>query len=88
MGVKEWWGEKRTEREVPESDGAAWERMLELDTSQINDPETKEIIEIAYLRSHRHYEQKQAEDKIWDTVMQGVSVEDLREEMKKFKSNN
>ena len=61
--------------------------MLNLDTSRITDPTTKEFIEVAYLRSRRHYEQKQAEDRIWDTVMQEISIEDLREEMKKFKSN-
>ena len=58
-----------------------------LDTSQITDAATKEFIEVAYLRSHRHYEQKQKEDGIWNTVMQGISTEDLREELKKFKSN-
>ena len=62
---------KRKKGENQESEEGAWERMLNMDTNQIADQGTKEFIEVAYLRSHRHFDQKQAEDKIWDTVMQG-----------------
>ena len=82
--MKEWWGKEKTEYGLPESEEVAWERMLNLDTSQITDTTTKEFIEVAYLRSHRQYEQRQREDGIWDKVMHGVSTGDLREEMKKL----
>ena len=62
-------------------------KEADLDASQITNPGTKEFIEVAYLRSHKHLEQKKTEEKIWDTVVQGIGIEDLREEMKKFKSN-
>jgi hypothetical protein len=87
VGVREWWGKEKTEYGLPESEEVAWERMLNLNTCQITDTTTKGFIEVAYLRSHRHYEQNQKEDGIWDTVMQGSSTEDMREELKRFKSN-
>ena len=72
VGVREWWGKKRTKFEKQESEEEAWERMLNLDTSQITDPGTKEFTEVAYLWSHRHFEQKQAEDKISDMCSDGM----------------
>ena len=87
VGVTEWWGKKQMNGERGKLEEEAWERMLNLDTSQVTDPGTKEFIEVAYLRSHKHFEQNLYEDKIWDTVMQEIGIEDLREEMKKSKSN-
>ena len=61
--------------------------MMDLDTSHITDPKIKEFIEIAYLRSFRHYDQRQKEEDIWGYVMKEISVGDMREEMMKFRAN-
>ena len=58
VGVKEWWGEEG------DSEGKAWDRMMDLDTSHITDPKIREFIEIAYLRSFRYYGQRQEEEDI------------------------
>ena len=39
--------------------------MMNMDTSQISDPEAKEFVEVAYLRSFRHYKQKQDDEDLW-----------------------
>ena len=61
LGVREWWGKGGA------TEGEAWERMMDLDTSHIADPKVtcREFIEIAYLRSFRHYGQRQEEEDIW-----------------------
>ena len=59
IGVSEWWGEES------DTEQQARERMLDLVTSHITDPKIKEFIEIAYLRSLRHYNQRQKEEDIW-----------------------
>ena len=61
--------------------------MMDLDTSHITDPKIREFIEIAYLRSFRHYGQRQKEEDIWGSVMKEIRVGDLREEMMKFRAN-
>ena len=81
VGVREWWGEEG------DTEGEAWDRMMDLDTSHISDPKIKEFIEIAYLRSFRHYGQRQKEEDIWGSVMKEISIRDLREEMMKFRAN-
>jgi hypothetical protein len=60
--------------------------MLDLDMSQIADPGIREFIEIAYLRTYRHYNHEQKERNIWEAVMKRVSVGDLRRELMKFRS--
>jgi hypothetical protein len=56
----------------------------EMDTNQVADPSIREFIEVAYLRTHRHFSQKQREQNIWEAVMKHISVGDLRREMVKF----
>ena len=56
--MREWWGEEGLTEEE------AWDRMMDLDTSHIADPKIREFIEIAYLRSFRHYGQRQKEEDI------------------------
>ena len=52
VGVKNrWGGEGDTESE-------AWERMLDLDTSNMDEKE-REFVEVAYMRSYRFYEEEQ-----------------------------
>ena len=79
--MREWWGEDGATEEE------AWDRMMGLDTSHIADPKIREFIEIAYLRSFRHYGQRQKEEDIWGSVMKVIRVGDLREEMMKFRAN-
>ena len=81
VGVEQWWGKEG------ESSQVAWERMLDMDTSQITDPEAREFVEVAYLRSFAHYKQKQEDEDLWGEVMQRISLEDVREEIKKFRAN-
>ena len=81
VGVEQWWGKEGENTE------AAWERMMNMDTSQISDPEAKEFVEVAYLRSFRHYKQKQDDEDLWGEVMQRVTIGDIRSEMKRFKPN-
>ena len=81
VGVQKWWG---TEGGTAED---AWETMMDMDVSNIQDPDIREFVETAYLRSHRHFESKQEEDKIWDAVLQEVDVQDLRREMARFRAN-
>ena len=49
VGVEQWWGKEGENTE------AAWERMMDMDTSQISDPEAMEFVEVAYLRSFKYY---------------------------------
>ena len=83
VGVKEWWGEEGDREEE------AWDRMINLDTSHnvVNDPKIKEFIETSYLRSFRHYSQRQKDKDIWGLVIKEIIVGGLREEMKKFRAN-
>ena len=81
VGVKEWWGEEGDTKEK------AWDRMMDLDTGHITDPKIREFIEIAYLRSFRHYGQRQKEENTWRSVIKGISVGDLREGMMKSRAN-
>ena len=81
VGVEQWWGKEGENTE------AAWERMMDMDTSQITDPEAKEFVEVAYLRSFKHYKQKQDDEDLWGEVMQSVTIGDIRTEMKRFKPN-
>jgi hypothetical protein len=81
VGVREWRGEEGDTEEE------AWDRMMDLDTSHIADPKIKEFIEVAYLRSFRHYGQLQEDEDIWGSVMKKITVGDLREEMMKFRAN-
>jgi hypothetical protein len=50
VGVQKWWG---TEGGTAED---AWETMMDMDVSNIQDPDIREFVETAYLRSHRHFE--------------------------------
>ena len=61
--------------------------MMHLDTNHMTNPNIKEFIEIAYLRSFGHYGQRQAEEYIWGSVMKEIGISDLREEMMKFRAN-
>ena len=60
---------------------------MDLDTSHIADTEVREFIEIACLKSFRHYGQRQEEEYIWGSVMKVISVGDLREEMMRIGAN-
>ena len=79
--VREWWGKEGATAEE------AWNRTMDLDTSHIADPKVRDFIEIACLRSFKHYGQRQKEEDTWGSVMKVISVGDLMEEMMKFRAN-
>ena len=61
--------------------------MMNLGIIHIADPKIRDFIEIAYLQSLRHYDQRQAEEDIWGSVMKQITMGDLREKMMKFRAN-
>ena len=69
-----------------ESGEEAWNNMLNMDTSKIQDAEQREFVETAYMRSFKHYTKQQEEKGIWNEVLKKILVEEIELEARKFKA--
>ena len=80
VGVEQRWGSPG------ESGEEAWNNMLNMDTSKIQDAEQREFVETAYMRSFKHYTKQQEEKGIWNEVLRKILVEEIELEARKFKA--
>ena len=69
-----------------ESGDEAWENMLNMDTTKIQDVEQREFVETSYMRSFKHYTKQHEEKGIWNEVLKKILVEEIEQEAKKFKA--
>ena len=82
VGVEQRWGSPG------ESEEEAWNNMLNMDTSKIQDAGQREFVETSYMRSFKHYIKQQEEKGIWDEVLKKILVEEVELELeaRKFKA--
>ena len=62
-----------------------WEKMMNMDTSEMKNEEHKELIETAYRESYDKFNELQKVEGIWDTVKETIWMKDVREGIKSFK---
>ena len=60
--------------------------MMGLDIDEVIGDEFKEFVRLAYKESHDTFGKMQMEDGIWDGVLGGVTVEDVKKALAQFKS--
>ena len=58
VGVEKRWGGATV--------AEAWDNMMNMDTNQIPDPETRRFVETAYLRSFKHYTKMQHKMRVYE----------------------